>query len=119
MSESAVTQVEPHDQVLLIAVMRRSLDEASTEELVDQVGTLAAERPRVPIVLDLSRVKFAPSVALGTLVHLSKSFSLEGRRVALVRVDQRVRGTIQVTQLNKVLDIYETVEDMLRATPRN
>ncbi len=72
----------------------------------------------MPIVLDMSRVKFAPSVALGSLVHLSKSFRLEGRRVALIGVDQRVRGTIQVTQLHKVLEIHDTIAQLLATPPK-
>ncbi|HWL93805.1 MAG TPA: STAS domain-containing protein [Phycisphaerae bacterium] len=114
MSENNVTEVQPHDELLVIAVLRRTLDEESTSQLVDDVHTLAASKPRVPIVLDLSRVKFAPSVALGSLVHLSKSFQLEGRRVALIGVDDRVRGAIQVTQLHKVLEIHGTIADVLK-----
>ncbi|MBK8270014.1 MAG: anti-sigma factor antagonist [Planctomycetes bacterium] len=118
MSEAAVTQVMPHDQVLLIAVTRRTLDDVSTAELVESVSTLAAEKHMVPIVLDISRVKFAPSVALGSLVHLSKSFRMVGRRVAIIGVDPRVRGAIQVTQLNKVLEIHETVAQVLSTLPK-
>lgn len=119
MSENTpVTQILPHDEVLLILVTRRILDDLSTEELVDTVHTQAGARPRVPIVLDMSRVKFAPSVALGSLVHLSKSFRLEGRRVALIGVDHRVRGTIRVTQLDKVLEIHDTVAQLLSTPPK-
>lgn len=119
MSEGAVAEVLPHDQVVHVVVQRRILDEDSTQELVDAIYVAAGEKPRVPIVIDLGKVKFAPSVALGSLVHLSKSFQLDGRRLALIGVDQRIRGTIQVTQLNKVLDIRESVEDFLRSSPRN
>mgnify|MGYP001175074055 CR=1 FL=1 len=119
MSEGVVAEVIPHEQVVHIIVHRRILDEQSTQELVDAVYVAAGQQARVPIVLDMSRVKFAPSVALGSLVHLSKSFQLDGRRVALVSVDQRIRGTIHVTQLNKVLDIRETLEDFIRSLPKS
>ena len=47
-----------------------------TQALVDELLTAAAVTPSVPIVLDLSTVKFAPSVALGALVQLTKSLAL-------------------------------------------
>lgn len=113
MSDESVTEIQAHDHVLLIAVHRRSLDEASTRQLVDDVLTAAARTPRLPIVLDLSRVRFAPSAALGSLVHLAKSFKLDRRRIALIAVDPRIVETIRVTQLHQVLEIRDTLEQVI------
>lgn len=112
-----VTQIQPHDEVLLVAVQKRALDDTSTQKLVDDVQTAAAQKPRVPIVLDMSRVKFAPSPALGSLVQLSKSFEFDRRQIALVGVDPRVRDSIAVTRLDKLLSIHRTVEEVLAARP--
>lgn len=113
MSDELVTEIQAHDQVLLIAVLKRSLDEASTRQLVDDVLTAAGRRPRVPIVLDLSRVRFAPSVALGSLVQLAKSFELDRRRIALIGVDRRILKTIRVTQLHELLEIRDTLVQVI------
>lgn len=117
MTDEAVTQVQPHDDVLLIAILKRTLDRDSTQTLVDDVESAAAERPRVPIVLDMSSVKFAPSVALGALVHLSKSFKLENRRIALFGLDHRVKDAIRVTMLHEVIEVHATLEQACRALP--
>ena len=113
MSDELVTEIQAHDQVLLVAVHKRSLDEASTRQLVDDVLTAAGRTPRVPIVLDLSRVRFAPSVALGSLAQLGKSFRLDRRRIALIGVDRRIVETIRVTQLHQVLEIHDTLEQVI------
>jgi anti-anti-sigma factor len=115
MPESSVTTVKPHDQVLLLEVCRRTLDDTSTQALVDEVYTAAGQHPQKPIVLDFGKVKFAPSVALGSLVQLSKSFQIDGRRVALVGVDRRLRDSIRVTRLDKILEIYGTANDVISA----
>ena len=115
MSENSVTKVKPHDLVLLIEVCTRTLNDISTRVLVDEVYTAAGQYPKKPIVLDLGRVRFAPSVALGSLVQLSKSFQIDGRRVVLVRVDQRLRDSIRVTRLDKILEIHGTIEDFISA----
>ena len=117
MSKEPVTRVEASEEAVLIHIQRRSLDESSTNELVDDVLGAAAEHPGPPIVLDMSQVRFAPSVALGSLVRLSKSFKLDNRRLILVSVDRRTRGAIAVTRLDKVLEIFNTLEDALKSSP--
>lgn len=119
MSEESVIEIRPHEQVLLVGVLRRSLDEEATRCLVDEVLTAAAGKPGVPIVLDLSEVKFAPSVAIGALVQLSKSFKLDQRRIALIGVQRRVNEVIRVTQLHHILEIHHTLDQVIDAPPPN
>ncbi|MCG8408747.1 MAG: STAS domain-containing protein [Phycisphaerales bacterium] len=113
MSDEPIIEIRPHERALLIGVLKRSLDEDVTHRLVDDVLTAAAEKHGVPIVLDLSQVKFAPSVAIGALVQLSKSFQLDQRRIALIGVQRRVNEVIRVTQLHRVLEIHDTLESVL------
>ncbi len=113
MPDSRVSEVQPHDNVLLVAILKRTLDERSVDQLVDDVHTAAGQRPSIPIVLDLSRVKFAPSVALGALVKLSRSFELDGRRIALIGVDDRIMGTLRVTRLDSILEIHRSIDDVI------
>ena len=113
MADGPVTEIVPNDSVLHIKVLKRSLDDESTRTLVDDVLVAASQVGRVPIVLDMGLVKFAPSVALGSLVQLSKSFTFEQRRIALINIDRRVRETIQVTQLHKVLEIHDTLDKVI------
>ena len=115
MPDGAVTEIRAHDEVLLLAVLKRTLDDASTRQLVDDVETAAVERPKVPIVIDLAAVRFAPSVALGSLVQLSKGFKMTGRRLALVGVDRRVMDAVRVTQLDRILEIYDNVGQLKKA----
>jgi len=112
-----VTVIQPHEQVLLVVVQKRFLDEASAHQLVDDVLTVAAQVPSVPIVLDMSQVRFAPSAALGSLVRLSKSFKLDGRRLALIGVDDRVFKAIQVTRLDAILEIHDSLDQVVGTTP--
>jgi anti-anti-sigma factor len=118
MPEEAVTEIRPHEHVLLIAVLKRSLDETSAHQLTDEVLTAAAARPHVPIVLDMSHVRFAPSTALGSLVKLNRGFRLDGRKLALIGIDPRVLGAIKVTCLDAVLEIHNTLEQAIGATPK-
>jgi anti-anti-sigma factor len=115
MIENDVTEIQPNEKVLHIVVRKRSLDDPSTRTLVDDVNEAAAARTGVPIVLDLGRVKFAPSVALGALVRMSKGFTLDGRRLVLIGIDGRVLDAIHVTQLHTVLEIRDTLDQVTTA----
>ncbi len=105
-----VTAIIPHDRFLVVQILKSTLDDASTQQMLDDVQRAAADRPAVPIVLDLAYVKFAPSVALGSLVQLTNSFKFEERRIILVGVSQRVMGPIKVTRLDRVLEIQPSLE---------
>ncbi|HOW73690.1 MAG TPA: STAS domain-containing protein [Phycisphaerae bacterium] len=109
----SATEVCPHEHVLLIAVLSHSLDEATMTKLSVDVMTAAGKRPQVPVVLDVSRVRFAPSVALGLLVQLSRGLKLEGRRLALVGVQPRLLATIRVTRLDSQMEIYDNVNQVV------
>jgi anti-anti-sigma factor len=111
----AVTEVRPHDQALLIAVLKRSLDSVATQTLIEDVLVAAAATPRLPIVLDMSQVRFAPSVALGAIVQLNKGFKLDGRKLILIRVHPNVLSSMQVTNLNAVLETHETLDKAIQA----
>lgn len=110
---SDTSEIRPHEEVLLVAVLKRSLDEITTNELVDHVLTAAVDVPSKPIALDLTAVKFAPSVALGALVKLAKSFEFDGRRLGIICSDSRIRKTIKITRLHEVLEIHDTLDRFL------
>jgi anti-anti-sigma factor len=117
MSETAVISVESREDMLLAKVEKRTLNDQFTQVLVDELLTAAAAAPSVPIVVDMGKVKFAPSVALGALVQLTKSLRLDNRRIVLVNIDTRVLEAINVTGLQNILEIYRSVDEMPRRAP--
>lgn len=114
MPDDDVVTFEPHEQVILAVIHRRALDEVAAATLQDEVGAAAAASPNLPIVLDMSKVKFVPSVALGALAHLQKALGISGQKVILVGITRQVRGTLSVTRLDKVLEIRHSLDDALR-----
>ena len=112
-----VTRVEPHEQVVLVHVERRTLNEEATSALEWEVSAAAAAKPGLPVVLSLKKVTFVPSNALGALVNLRNGLNLEGRPLILIELSRQVRGTIRVTRLDQVLKVYLTLDDALRNLP--
>jgi anti-anti-sigma factor len=108
-----VTETRAHEQALVMIVKKRALDDSATRRLTDEVLSAAGQTPALPIVLDMTHVKFAPSVALGALVQLSKSFKLDGRRLALIGVDSNLLSSIRVTNLHTLLEICNSIDAVI------
>ncbi len=112
------TEILPHEHVLLVAIRSSRLDEATMRKLAVDVLAAASKRPGVPIVLDVSRVRFAPSSSLGLLVQLARGLKFEGRRLVLINVEPRLLATIQVTCLDSVVEIHDNVDQVVSSPPK-
>ncbi|HRY71518.1 MAG TPA: STAS domain-containing protein, partial [Phycisphaerae bacterium] len=112
------TEILPHEHVLLVAIHSSRLDEATMRKLAVDVLAAASKRPGVPIVLDVSRVRFAPSSSLGLLVQLARGLKFEGRRLVLINVEPRLLATIQVTCLDSVVEIHDNVDQVVSSPPK-
>lgn len=67
------------------------------------------------LVMDLSRVGFVDSAGLGALVAALTTARNQGGNVKLARVARQFREQLTVTKLVTVFELYDSVEDALRA----
>ena len=73
-----------------------------------EVLRVAAEMRRESIViLDLSQVRSLDAAGLGVLVELHHSLKSAGRELWLVRVTSRIKRTIKLVNLHRVLNVCD------------
>lgn len=113
MPDYKVITVEPHAQVLLIVVQASRLGPATAAELEDEASHAAIDDPKLPFVLDISKVTFAPSVAIGVLVNLFKGFRLSKRKAFLIGAVPQIRGVLSVTRVDELIAVRSTLEAVL------
>lgn len=65
------------------------------------------------IVIDLTRVHFIDSSALGVLIGGVKRLKDRDGRLVLVSVDENVNWIFQITGLNSVFDIFSSRDEAL------
>lgn len=116
MTEKPLIDVDVRETALIATIRRAALDERSSARVESEVSGAASEYPGLPVILDLSRVNFAPSVALSALVRLRNGFKFEGRRLLLAAPARPVRDTIAVTRLDRIIETFGTLDEALRAT---
>jgi anti-sigma B factor antagonist len=108
----------------MLAMSTQQLDEATIVELrgsasmgeIDaftrQTDRLAAARPRL-LVLDLTRLDFLASLAIGQIVALSKSIKLHGGKVVLAGPNPEVLKVLDRCNLRAVLPVFATVDQAI------
>jgi anti-anti-sigma factor len=74
--------------------------------LQDELRTL---KPRC-LILDVSSVPYMDSAGLGVIMNSFVSAEGGGRKVFLTGVSDRVRALLEMTKVEAVLEIYDTVE---------
>lgn len=67
------------------------------------------------IVLDFGRVDFIDSFGLGVMVGALKRINSHGGHLRIVIGEPRVRGVLELTGIDRVLDVYDSLDAALGA----
>ena len=113
MPETPAVSIQPHAEVICVVMHRSEMKDATLDELQRDLSSAAAERPNLPVVLDLTQVKYVPSMALGTLVMLMRHLQKNKQRFLLVGLQPEVRTVLAITRLDKLFEIHPNLEAAL------
>ena len=85
-----------------------------TESMRDYLETEIQEG-HVRLILDFARVDYMCSFALGALVNMLKKVRASGGDLKLTRVNSWLKNLLSIAQVSKVIDIYDTVPEAVKA----
>jgi anti-sigma B factor antagonist len=102
------------DRDVLILSADGGIDSVSAEELVSDLETLVAAGAR-KLIVDCSRLGFISSYGIAVLVRLHKKLAERGGDVKLAALESRVARLIALVGLERVFQIYTTVDDARNA----
>jgi anti-sigma B factor antagonist len=97
-----------------VVAIHGELDAFNAEELTqafDEAGANGTEA----VVIDLSRVSFMDSTALGCVVRKVNEVTEGGGRAKVVLPETSARRIFEITTLDRVLPVAGTRDDALRA----
>lgn len=104
-------QLTSFDNVTVIKIAGR-IDSHSVQRLRQQL-VLSAGGQAKNVVLDLAGVDFIDSSGLAAIVHGMKQCRAVGGDLRLCKPPQAVRMVLELTRLDKALDIYPNEESAL------
>ena len=95
-------------------VLSGTLDESNCNYLLDCVEEEILEG-RKKLILDCGRLEFISSMGLGMLVRVNSRMKKLGGDVKLAAVHGAVAQVMSVVGLNRIFQIYPTVDDAIAA----
>lgn len=113
MSDQQVTSINRRDDLVVAVVEQAEMDEAATGKMQAEVLAGAEQAQELPVVLDLSKVSFFPSLSLGAIVVLLNTLKKRGQKLILVGLQPPVREALALTRLDKLFEIRDDVEEAL------
>jgi anti-sigma B factor antagonist len=105
--------VEKVGGVAVVALPVEELDAGNTAEFKrDMAPVLEAN---VKVVLDLNRLRFIDSSGLGSFLSCLRKVNAKGGDLKLCRMSKQVRTVIELVRMHRMLDIFVTKEEAVRA----
>ena len=111
--KQTVVSFPAHEEILLATIECAELDEDRTKQMQNEIMNAATTRPQVPVVLDLAKVTFLPSLSIGALVSFLTYFKQLGRRFILVGIQPPIRDMLAITRLDKIFEMYDNRDDAI------
>ena len=102
------------DEVLTLS-LRGRLDTNEQREMLRATVEQLVECGHQKIVLDLSGLRRANSLGLGTLLQCLRMVRRSGGELKMAAVSRRLSDLIVIAGLLRVFDVYDTVPEAVRA----
>ncbi len=90
---------------------RKILEEASINQILEQLSELAASQPNVVLLLNFKNVEHLSSAALGMLITLNRQITGRNGRLMLSDINPRIFEVFRITRLYKLFDIHQTAAE--------
>lgn len=111
MSESPLREIQWHDR-RAVAVVTGEIDLHSSNDLQQALlGLLDHDPQPTKIVVDLSGVPYMDSSGVASLVKLLSRTKKLGVELVLAAPTTKVRSIMEITRLDSVFRLVESVED--------
>jgi len=99
--------------VAVATVPVEELDAGNTGEFKRAMSPVLDTNTKV--VLDLSRLRFLDSSALGSFLSCLRKLNSKGGELKLSGVSRQVRTIIELVRMHRIFDIHATKEEAVRA----
>jgi len=106
--------VRQRDEIIILNVQGRFVSTAAKDIFGKSMDQLIADGWK-KILLDLTEVEWIDSRGIGELVTALKMAKRLGVSVKLLRVGDRVKHVLSISQLLPLLDIFETEDEAVAA----
>lgn len=115
MPDSPTPTVEPFPQAIVVHVLASHLGKEEVDQICTSVDQARLTAPMLPFILDMARVDFAGSLAMGVLIGLNKEFKTRSQRLLFVNIQPNLRQAISVVRMDRLIEIMNDLPAALKA----
>lgn len=110
-SKDSRLRVEVEGDITRVSFLDRNiLEEASIQQIADEISTLIGQSPNPKLLIDFQNVEHLSSAALGALISINKKVKAQGGQLRLTRIDPQIYEVFVITKLNKLFQIHDDAE---------
>lgn len=107
-SQESRLVIEQSSEVTTVGFLDRNiLEEASIQQIGDEIGGLILASPNPKILLNFENVEHLSSAALGTLITINNNVKKQGGQLRLANIDPQIYEVFVITKLNKLFVIHD------------
>lgn len=106
--------IEKIGNVTIVDLPYEKIDVTSKQEFQADVAAAFTE-PGAKVVFDMQSVQFVDSAGIGAIVCCLRQLTASGGDLKLCNVVKPVRSLFELVRLHRLLDIFNTKEEALRA----
>ena len=100
--------VEREKDVTRVGFLDRNiLDEASIQQIGEEITQIIEAAPNPKIVLNFASVEHLSSAALGALITINNKVRQHGGQLRLSNIDPQIYEVFVITKLNKLFQIHD------------
>jgi anti-sigma B factor antagonist len=103
-----------HDNITVLTISGKMMIDAKSSDLHKYVKELIAKN-QTNIVIDLGKVTWLASVGLGAILASYTSLKNASGDLKLARSTRKIRSVLIFTQLTKVLEDFDTVQEAVNS----
>jgi anti-sigma B factor antagonist len=89
---------------------RNILEEASIQQIGEEIAHQIDSQPNPKILIDFTDVEHLSSAALGTLITVNNKIRQKGGQLRLANIDSQIYEVFVITKLNKLFQIHDDAE---------
>ena len=95
----------------VVCVVKGDIDAYHSADLKKSIKEKLASMTQGRLVIDMSGVSYVDSAGLGTIVAILKECRLLGKHLVLASLKSNVKRIFEMTRLDMVFKIVDTVEE--------
>jgi len=102
-------------ECLVVEILAPEVDITVSEEFKEGVIDLLERHGGRDLILDLAKVSFMDSKAIGAMVAIRKAVNRNGGRMGLCELHPHVRKIVHVVTLGAIFDLFDGVQEGRKA----